>query len=640
MPNGSEPTTATLASDVLRLDVAIEPDVRLSVTDKRTGAVWTCPGSPLALSYWDAYHFATRTAPVTPATGWRIRLTSDDGPLGLHCTWARAACGFRAVFTLEDDTLEVTFPSRRFIENRPFDACAMGLAVLPAFGAVPTGEDGFLFVPRGRGVVCRFDKDGPRESSLLVYSEGQRGLTAPVFGTARPDGGLFGVVREGEFDAELVVAANTGPQSNLNTVYPRLRLRMHSCDPVDEIDRRVRYTFLTGDDASVVGMARTYRTYLTDVAGHGGVAGRAEYEPLFAAASRVPAVHVHLSQKRSKSRLTGDGELRVRTRFDDLPAMAETLKGAGLGDATIVLVGWNAEGRDGLYPTRFPVEYDCGGADGMGRALNAIRELGFQVGALDNYTDMYRRSPGFNDALAAKQLGGEPWRGGIWVGGQAYVICPDQALERHVARDMRRLRDLGLEGMLLLDHFPGPGVLRCYDDEHPLTRSQYAKKMTDLVRVAQRTFGLCQVSDPCVFAALAAGMCLCPVAEPPPTDELAEDWFADAAVPFLPLALHGVVALAAEADRDPLRCVEYGAAPVFNVTAGSLGAELPSLVDLAKRYRSEIAPLAGQAIRSHEADGDLVRVGYADGPDVLLNRSDEPQQLDGADIPPQNFVVR
>jgi hypothetical protein len=276
----------------------------------------------------------------------------------------------------------------------------------------------------------------------------------------------------------------------------------------------------------------------------------------------------------------------------------------------------------------------------MARCLRAVRDCGFQVGALDNYTDMYRRSPGFSDALAAKQLGDEPWRGGIWVGGQAYVICPDQALERYVKRDMRRLRDLGLDGMLFLDHFPGPGVLRCYDEEHPLTRTQYGQKMVDLIHAAQETFGLCRVSDPCVFAALAAGTCLCPVGEPPPTGELAEDWFADAAVPFLPLALHGVVVLAAEADEDPLRCVEYGAAPVCNVTAGSVGGALPSFVELSKRYAAELAPLAGKAIDVHETDGDLVRVGYTDGPDVLLNRSEESQQVDGIEIPPYNFVVR
>jgi hypothetical protein len=349
---------------------------------------------------------------------------------------------------------------------------------------------------------------------------------------------------------------------------------------------------------------------------------------------------VHLAQKLGKSRLTGDGELQVHTRFAAVPTMARTLREAGLEQATFVMVGWNAEGRDGLYPTRFPVEYECGGADGMGTALNAVRDLGFQVGALDNYTDMYRRSPGFSDGLAAKQLGGEPWRGGIWVGGQAYVICPDQAIERHVARDMRRLRDLGLDGVLLLDHFPGPGVLRCYDGEHPLTRSQYAGKMVDLIHVAHRTFGLCQVSDPCVFAALAAGTCLCPVAERPLTDELAEDWFADEAVPFLPLALHGIVALSAHADTDPLRCVEYGASPVFGISSGNLAAALPGVIQLSKRFANDLAPLVGEFIDRREVDGDLVRVRYATGAEVLINRSDGPEQFSGAEIPGHSFVVR
>lgn len=630
-----------LENDSLRLDVGLEPALQVSVTDKRSGFVWQCPGAPFTLHYWDPSHLGMRRCPTDAAHGWDVRLLPEDGRLALQYTWPRAACSFRAALQLEGSALEVLVPGRRLVENRPFRVRLMALDVLPGLGAARTGAEGFLLIPSELGVLARFSKTDEAETALLFYAGDERPLTAPVFGIGRGSAGLLGIVADGEYNAELVVTRCGGPDRDLHCLSPRLNFRFESADLLVDIDQRVRYAFLAGADASWVGMARAYRRFLLDVHGAWPLAKRIDARPLLGYAAGAATVHVHLAEKRRTTSMSGDGELRVQTRFEEAARIAEELKAQGLEKAVIVLVGWNCEGRDGLYPTRFPVESALGGADAMARAVKAISALGFQPGAVDNYTDMYRRSPAFNRDFSAKQLGGEPWRGGVWAGGQSYVICPREARERYAQRDMRRLRDLGLAGLLFLDHCPGPGVLRCCDPDHPVTRHEYALHLREIIRAAQSTFGLCRVSDPSVFAALDADTCMVPVVPTSPVEPLEPSVFEGEAVPFIPAALHGVVLLAADADADPLRAAEYGAAPVFNATAGESGRAVPRIAALSRRYASALARLADQFIESHETPRDgVIVVGYSGGARVVVNRTDEPVEAVGIRVPPRDFQVK
>ncbi len=635
-------SSSSLENDSLKADITVEPTVKICVTDKRNGFVWDCPTAPFALHYWHAPHFTVRSCPVDREHGWEFRLLPGEDSATVQCTWPRAACSFRATVELDGPALNILLPGKRLVENRSSEVRQMAICVLPGLGGARTGEEGFLFIPRGCGALCRFDKADERETSLLFHADGGRGLTAPVFGISRGRAGYLGIAAEGEFNTELVVAANRGPDHNLNYAHHRVKIRFHPGDMVDEnAEYQLKYIFLTGSDVSYAGMARAYRKYLTESRNYPGLRERKELRPHLAEVTGAATVHVQLAEKRCKTRMTGDGELVVKTTFDQVTQIAKKIKKAGIENALITLVGWNCEGRDGLYPTRFPVENAVGGADAMSRAVETVRSLGFHVGALDNYTDMYHRSPVFDVELSAKQLGGGPWRGGIWPGGQSYVICPQQAADRYARRDMRRLCDLGLHGMLFLDHCPGPGVLRCYDHQHPLTRAEYARQVQNIISAAQSTFGLCRISGCNVFAALHADSCMCPALETTAIDDVEEEWFADEPVPFLPMVLHGLVLLAMEADEDLLRVVQYGAAPVYNVSAGNLGHVLERMAKFWPRYAAELAPLADEFIESQETPADgLVKVCYSNGAEVLVNRTDEPVEISGVAVGPSDFQVK
>ena len=58
---------------------------------------------------------------------------------------------------------------------------------------------------------------------------------------------------------------------------------------------------------------------------------------------------------------------------------------------------------------------------------------------------------------------------------------------------------------------------------------------------------------------------------------------------------------AAEAEGDALRAVEYGAAPVYNVTAGDCARVVTGFAKFCRRYAAELAPLAEEFIDLREA---------------------------------------
>lgn len=634
--------SAHLENDSLKLDVTLgESAPHITVTDKRTGAVWETAGPSFVLHYWDSLHYAIRTQMADSAVGWEFKLVHQQDRILIQNTWPRAACGFRVMFRLEGPALEVTIPGKRIVENRPFDVRQMAIDVFSLFGAARTGDAGFMLIPSGRGVICKFDKNCHKRTSLLYYAGHEPSLSAPVFGISREQGGMLGIIEHGEFNAELVLISNGGGGGNLNGLHPRFRIRFNAGDAIDEdLDFRVLYHFLEPGDSTTVGMAKVYRNHLLTKRDEPNFAERCKQSPALAQAATCSSIIVNLAEKRRAVTMLGDGELVVRTRFEEAAQIASTLKQKGVDRAMIVFSGWNCEGRDGLYPTRFPVEAAAGGADAMSRAAANISALGYQVGALDNYTDIYRRAPTFNTDLTAKQPGGEHWRGGVWAGGQAYILCPHQALTRHVPRDMRRLRDLGIKDIIVLDHFPGSGVLSCSHHEHPLTRGQYANTLQQIIESAKTTFGTCRISGHAVFAALKADSIMLPVKDTPKLGNLDEEWFADETVPFLPVALHGILLLTAEPDGDQLRAAEYGASPVFWTSTGEAGKSLDRIGTLSRRYTSEIAPLATQYIDKHEIVGDgLIRVRYESGTSVLINRTDNPADIAGTEVAAKEYKV-
>ncbi len=86
------------------------------------------------------------------------------------------------------------------------------------------------------------------------------------------------------------------------------------------------------------------------------------------------------------------------------------------------LVGWQNEGHDSKYPAVEVVNARLGGYDGLMKLMASGPKLNTVVSFHDNYDDAYKNSPAWDPDFIAKDQGGNLMAGGVWAGGQSYVI--------------------------------------------------------------------------------------------------------------------------------------------------------------------------------------------------------------------------
>jgi hypothetical protein len=138
------------------------------------------------------------------------------------------------------------------------------------------------------------------------------------------------------------------------------------------------------------------------------------------------------------------------------------------------------------------------------------------------------------------------------------------------------------------------------------------------------------------------------------------------AVPFYQIALHGVVDLSVTAINDEqdvqsafLKAVETGSylkwrwiarnedelveTDYNSIISGRYENWIDTAIDQYKQAESLLTRVAGQTVVSHEiltANGDLVRVVWSDGTEVLVNYGSSDATVGGRTVPAQGFAVK
>ncbi|MBC7326717.1 hypothetical protein H5T87_01210 [bacterium] len=95
----------------------------------------------------------------------------------------------------------------------------------------------------------------------------------------------------------------------------------------------------------------------------------------------------------------------------------------------VYLVGWQFRGHDTGYPAIDQVNERLGGREGLLRLIEDARRFNAIVSFHDNYDDAYMDSPAWNDDFICRTPNGELVKGGVWAGGQSYIINPKRYVE-------------------------------------------------------------------------------------------------------------------------------------------------------------------------------------------------------------------
>lgn len=143
-------------------------------------------------------------------------------------------------------------------------------------------------------------------------------------------------------------------------------------------------------------------------------------------------------QRRMNEESTTEESVRVNWTFDEAAQLAEHLKrDLKLDKVLFGLGGWIHRGYDNQHPDVLPAAPELGGNEGLADCARRVEGAGYLLALHDNYQDIYRDSPSWDEKWIEKKADGSLVQGGRWAGGRAFITCSRQALE--LARRPRNL---------------------------------------------------------------------------------------------------------------------------------------------------------------------------------------------------------
>ena len=191
-------------------------------------------------------------------------------------------------YRLDGDGFVVSVPTAQIQEAEGYRV--RNFELLNFFGAAGVDEQGYMLVPDGSGglIYLNNGKANAEVYAQRVYGDdlndnsGRRGQIAeyarlPVFGLKSGDNAWFAEITKGESIAN-ITADVSGRQNSYNNIHASFLIRgedeleLYKGTRVEEIqlltdarytgDVEIRYSFLSGADASYSGMAKLYREKL------------------------------------------------------------------------------------------------------------------------------------------------------------------------------------------------------------------------------------------------------------------------------------------------------------------------------------------------------------------------------------------
>ncbi len=422
-----------------------------------------------------------------------------------------------------------------------------------------TGDDGFIVTSWSKKgtFLTRFTD---REDYELVGTESFLGC----YGFCKDNKAVIGIVKKLRCDFGTVLGVKNG------RYYTYLRFYI-DCDMPDE---DIEVEFRTVFEPTYSALAREYRSYQLNEKGCIPLRERCAADLRLKKAAEAIEVRVRQGWKPSPSPVEEqtpetEPEMHVACTFERVKDIAHQFKMMGIENAEFCLVGWNTKGHDGRFPQIFPVEPALGGEDALVDAIAYIKKCGYSVVCHDDATAAYRIADCFDEEYLLKNKdGGLHSRPIVWSGGRPYKICPKRQYERFELSNQKSIKELGFEGIHYIDVMTILPVVKCYDPNHPLSRSEGVQWYKKIMELSRKNFGgfasesgydyAAEAMDYCIYADFQFGM-----------DN--DDYMCDESIPFWHIVYHGIILYnpstytlnyGAKGERNRLKCIEVGGRPL------------------------------------------------------------------------------
>lgn len=618
---------------------------------------WESAGPLLVLHYYDRQHpraqtvhapsgdahaFGTAGTPSLGAKGFVDVVSSDARSLLAKADFPNIRVSVLVDISLTDsgDGFSVRIADSGITEDMPGLYRILGLEILPGFGAAVTGDPGYLTLPNWSGCQTFFDKTYPREVRQTIYSSNDQWehvCNMGVFGITRAHGTLCGIVTAGDYDAELVCRVHWEHERS-NGIHPHLVYRWQQQDERIPGPREVRYSFAPpayeGGEGYVF-CGKSYRDFLRAERGLLTWDEKARKRP--AALDYRDRFFLKIFMAYKAPQADGRGAYHATCTFAQTREILEDCLRRGVKKLAVMLVGWGQDGHDGMPPTRFPVDARLGGEAAFRELAAWCAENDIMLGVHDSYGETYACSPEFDPADVIRHRTGELWQGVIWSGGQVHKTCPSVYVDKHVKRDVPRVRALGVYGHHHIDAIGS--FMTCYCKDHPLEqRADFAREVRRMFEFIQNEMGSVSTEMPFgPYFAVIDGL-FHSYSRPSAWHRASPigRHFLDRSIPLLSIVLHGSINCgegAGHLRKDPLHWLDWGLTPAWEVCKVpsekfSIPAYEKVAGDLVSIYRRHFGPdnllprLNALCIEGRwELCEGVTRTLYSDGTMLTVNRS-------------------
>ncbi len=591
------------------------------------------------------------------------------------------------IYQLEGDNLVVTVNPEE-VEYNTNGFYLVTIDILRYFGA-SLKEDGYMLVPDGSGALINFNNGKTAEASYgatvygqdatMVYTtwyqsqvEAQNTIKMPVFGIKDGDKAVFAVIEDG--DAYATIKADVaGKYTGYNDAYASFNYLQYGStslsdmvgaqsyylysDAVFEGVYKLRYAFLSGEQADYSGMAACYREYLKE----NGVLGDRITE------QQTPFYAEYIGAIDKPKTFLGIkyDAVETVTTFAQAKEITALLKQRGVENLNIIYSGWMNGGLHGTAATKLKVEskLKSGGvnlsefqeyAKSIGADLYMTTELQYvyEDNLFDGYSSI-RYAPRYfdNTVIRINQYG---LASRVTEDVMASLISP-YYVKQITQKLSGNLQKLGITGVNL-----GTLSWELFSDlqSSVYTDRQMAKQENSAAMQTLKNSGQKLLGDNANAYVLAY------VEELINVPLYSNNYrIIDEEVPFYEMVVHGYLSYAGEAmnltddyQTTLLKCVEGGAGVYFKwiyeensvlketeydyLYSVNYEVWLERATTDYERMNRELGALSGYEIVSHEyIRKDVAKVVYENGSCVYVNFSKENVTVDGLTVPAKDYIV-
>ena len=603
----------------------------------------------------------------------------------------------------EDESLSITIPLEYRLTDKGLEATVKAadieehgnvyisqIDVLQFFGAASNKAQGYILVPDGSGALINLNSGNqataynqaiydidPVAQNYVVIEETEC-ARLPIFGIKADDNAIFARITAGDAIAS-VNADVAGKLNNYNYAYASFNVRekellnmfgvqgSKSDIPVVEkslykIDLSVSYSFLTKDDASYSGMARTYRKQLID-------------EGILKETNQSESVPLYLDiiggveQKKHIMGIPYEGVCAMTT-YDEASEIVDNLYDSDITNLRLNYQGWFNGGIYHDVADKIKLIGSVGSKSDLESLNKKLEDKGGKLFMDVAFQKVSHESKRFTSVLeASKYYSGYVVELGAtdpstvrqtsnleWYDEMIYYMISPKFLNRYVDKFASKITKYDVSGINLTDL---GSVLTSDKKRSELINRQQAENIVigqyeklaetkkNLMETGGNEYSLKYVSD--IIDA--------------PTSYSAY-YIIDEQVPFYEMVIHGSISYSGEAfnlmdddldDDFVLNCIEYGIAPRFTLSykdpskmkytssADKYSVLYTTWLDKAKEMYGNInealKDVDGSAMINHEKlDNGLIKVDYENGKTIYINKTSQDITVDGNTVKAKNYL--